>query len=138
MPWRLAGVLFCLACLMAAAAAAAATTGGGLLQEGIDRLQLSPEAQLQQQSPLASSRRFKETAEGQDEVCTQSFRDAFNAAVSHVIGTRLVSGRTEVAAAPAAAAAAVCYESSRRSSSKRCARISNTCSSSRSSRSSSI
>ncbi|KAL8431234.1 hypothetical protein ACSSS7_005412 [Eimeria intestinalis] len=99
-PWRLLHLVCCLvglaAVTAAGAAAAAAATGGSLLQEGTDRLQLNPEAQLQQQQHQQQHQkqqqqqqqpRIEETAEGQDEICTQNFRDAFNAAVSHVIDT---------------------------------------------------
>ncbi|KAL8270716.1 hypothetical protein Esti_005372 [Eimeria stiedai] len=85
---RAPGWLVLVLCCLASSTAAAAASGRGLLQEGIDRLQLSPEAQLQQPPPALAAPQVEETAEGQDEVCTQNFRDAFNAAVSHVIGSR--------------------------------------------------
>ncbi|KAL8452893.1 hypothetical protein Emed_001191 [Eimeria media] len=99
MPWQLVGVLCCLICLAAATTTAqAATNGSGLFQEGIDRLQVGPEAQLQQHSPLASVPQLEGTAEGLDERPHDS-----SSSSSRV----------------------VCYGSSRRSSSKRSARISN-------------
>ncbi|KAL8435311.1 hypothetical protein Efla_002566 [Eimeria flavescens] len=36
----------------------------------------------------ALSQKAQQTQEGDEEICTQNFRDAFNAAVSHVIGSR--------------------------------------------------